>query len=69
MPVEKNTRQKLHPRIVKFGREGGIDWLMGDYSMVGFILLNINKEESILHVLAMVDHAVQYGKVIYKGQR
>jgi hypothetical protein len=42
---------------------------MGDYSMVGFILLNINKEESILHVLAMVDHVVQYGKVIYKGQR
>jgi hypothetical protein len=36
---------------------------MGDYSMVGFILLNINKEDSILlHVLAMVDQAVQYGK-------
>ncbi len=36
---------------------------MGDYSMVGFILLNINKEDSILlHVLAMVDHTVQYGK-------
>ncbi len=31
--------------------------------MVGFILLNINKEDSILlHVLAMVDHAVQYGR-------
>ena len=63
LPVEKNTLQKLQPRIVIFGREGGIDWLMGDYSMVGFILLNINKEDSILlHVLAMVDQAVQYGK-------
>ena len=40
---------------------------MGDYSMVGFILLNINKEDSILHMLAMVDHAVQYGKDLEFG--
>ena len=30
--------------------------------MVGFILLNINDEDSIMHVLATVDHAIQYGE-------
>ena len=30
--------------------------------MVGFIPLNINVEDSISHVLATVDHAIQYGE-------
>ena len=30
--------------------------------MVGFIPLNINDEDSIMHVLATVDHAIQYGE-------
>jgi hypothetical protein len=36
--------------------------LLDDYSMVGFIPLNINVEDSISHVLATVDHAIQYGE-------
>eukprot|EP00579_Thalassiosira_antarctica_P006315 CAMPEP_0201878478 /NCGR_PEP_ID=MMETSP0902-20130614/9630_1 /ASSEMBLY_ACC=CAM_ASM_000551 /TAXON_ID=420261 /ORGANISM="Thalassiosira antarctica, Strain CCMP982" /LENGTH=285 /DNA_ID=CAMNT_0048406135 /DNA_START=158 /DNA_END=1015 /DNA_ORIENTATION=+ len=36
--------------------------LLDDYSMVGFLPLNINEEDSIAHVLATVDHAIQYGE-------
>jgi len=36
--------------------------LLDDYTMVGFVPLNINDEESIDHVLITVDHAVQYGE-------
>jgi len=36
--------------------------LLDDYSMVGFIPLNISDEDSIAHVLATVDHAIQYGE-------
>ena len=36
--------------------------LLDDYSMVGFVPLNINDEDSISHVLATVDHATQYGE-------
>jgi len=36
--------------------------LLDDYSMVGFVPLNINDEDSITHVLATVDHATQYGE-------
>ena len=36
--------------------------LLDDYSMVGFIPLNINDEDSISHVLATVDHSIQYGE-------
>jgi GTPase SAR1 family protein len=36
--------------------------LLDDYSMVSFLPLNINEEESVEHVLATVDHAIQYGE-------
>ncbi|KAL7551103.1 hypothetical protein ACHAWF_014299 [Thalassiosira exigua] len=36
--------------------------LLDDYSMVGFVPLNINDEDSISHVLATVDHAINYGE-------
>jgi GTPase SAR1 family protein len=36
--------------------------LLDDFSMVGFIPLNINDEDNISHVLATVDHAIQYGE-------
>jgi len=36
--------------------------LLDDYSMVSFIPLNIRDEDSIDHVLATVDHAIQYGE-------
>ncbi|KAL3776480.1 hypothetical protein HJC23_009279 [Cyclotella cryptica] len=36
--------------------------LLDDFSMVGFVPLNINDEDNIAHVLATVDHAIQYGE-------
>jgi GPN-loop GTPase len=36
--------------------------VLDDYSMVSFVPLNIRNEESIEHVLATVDHAIQYGE-------
>ena len=36
--------------------------LLEDYSMVGFIPLNIKDEESVEHVLSTADHAIQYGE-------
>jgi hypothetical protein len=36
--------------------------LLEDYSMVSFIPLNIREEDSVEHVLATVDHAIQYGE-------
>jgi hypothetical protein len=36
--------------------------LLDDFSMVGFVPLNINDEDNISHVLATVDHAIQYGE-------
>ncbi|KAL7525257.1 hypothetical protein ACHAXR_000921, partial [Thalassiosira sp. AJA248-18] len=36
--------------------------LLDDYSMVGFVPLNINDEDSIAHVLATVDHSINYGE-------
>jgi GTPase SAR1 family protein len=39
-----------------------ISQLLDDYSMVSFVPLNIRNEDSIDHVLATVDHAIQYGE-------
>jgi hypothetical protein len=36
--------------------------LLDDYSMVSFLPLNMLEEESVEHVLATVDHAIQYGE-------
>jgi hypothetical protein len=36
--------------------------LLDDYSMVSFLPLNIRNEDSVEHVLATVDHAIQYGE-------
>ncbi len=51
------TREKKWCRLTE-----AICSLLDDYSMVGFIPLNINDEDSIAHVLATVDHAIQYGE-------
>lgn len=39
-----------------------ISQLLDDYSMVSFVPLNINSEESLDHVLLTTDHAIQYGE-------
>jgi GPN-loop GTPase len=36
--------------------------VLDDYSMVSFVPLNIQDEDSIDHVLTMLDHVVQYGE-------
>jgi GPN-loop GTPase len=36
--------------------------LLDDFTMVGFIPLNLHDEDSIDHVLATVDHTIQYGE-------
>lgn len=40
----------------------GIGSIIDDYMMIGFVMLDINDEDSITAVLAHTDHAVQYGE-------
>jgi GTPase SAR1 family protein len=62
--AESNTlKQNARNREKKWNRlTEAICSLLDDYSMVGFIPLNIDNEDSIAHVLATVDHAIQYGE-------
>ena len=53
----QNNRERRWNRLTE-----SICSLLDDYSMVGFIPLNINDDDSIAHVLATVDHAIQYGE-------
>jgi len=55
--ARRNIRERKWHRLTE-----AICQLLDDYSMVGFIPLNINVEDSISHVLATVDHAIQYGE-------
>lgn len=56
--VEKTTeRERKWNRLTE-----AICSLLDDFSMVGFVPLNINDEDNISHVLATVDHAIQYGE-------
>lgn len=50
-------RRKRHNRLTE-----AICSLLDDYSMVSFIPLNVRDEDSIDHVLAHVDHTIQYGE-------
>lgn len=50
-------RRRKHNRLTE-----AICTLLDDYSMVSFMPLNITDEESIDHVLAHVDHTIQYGE-------
>jgi GTPase SAR1 family protein len=49
----RRNRQRLTDSICQ---------LLDDYTMVSFLPLNIQDEESIEHVLAMVDSTIQYGE-------
>jgi GPN-loop GTPase len=46
-----------------------ISSLLDDYTMVSFLPLNINDEDSLNHVLATMDHTVQFGEnqEVYTG--
>ena len=56
-PNRRQEREQRWNRLTE-----AICSLLDDYSMVGFIPLNIGDEDSIAHVLATVDHAIQYGE-------
>lgn len=57
------TTLLLEQRRRKRGRlTDAISQLLDDYQMVSFVPLNIRDEDSLDHVLATVDHAVQYGE-------
>ena len=61
--LTKADRQRIALRRKKQNRlTEAICSLLDDYSMVSFIPLNINEEDSIDHVLAHVDHTIQYGE-------
>jgi hypothetical protein len=58
-----NVQNNAQQRARKWSRlTESICSLLDDYSMVGFVPLNINDEDSIAHVLTTVDHAIQYGE-------
>ncbi len=60
---DNNTRINRQNRERRWNRlTEAICSLLDDYSMVGFVPLNINDEDSVAHVLATVDHAIQYGE-------
>ena len=60
---ENKLVQKRQERERKWNRlTEAICSLLDDYSMVGFIPLNINDEDSISHVMLTTDHAIQYGE-------
>lgn len=64
--LSENNTQNNTARIAREKRWNrlteAICSLLDDFSMVGFIPLNISDEDSIAHVLATVDHAIQYGE-------
>jgi GTPase SAR1 family protein len=55
--VELTKRRRKRTRLTE-----AICSLLDDYTMVGFVPLNLNDEDSIDHVLATVDHTIQYGE-------
>lgn len=61
--AQGDASKKANQRAMKWNRlTEAICSLLDDFSMVGFIPLNINDEDNISHVLATVDHAIQYGE-------
>jgi hypothetical protein len=60
---ERHRHRRLEARRRQRNRlTDAIGQLLDDYAMVSFIPLNLNEEDSIEHVLATVDHAIQYGE-------
>mmetsp|Transcript_27978 Transcript_27978/g.37349 ORF Transcript_27978/g.37349 Transcript_27978/m.37349 type:complete len:278 (+) Transcript_27978:116-949(+) len=63
--ISKEERQLIELRRKKRNRlTEAICTLLDDYTMVSFLPLNITDEDSIDHVLSVVDHTVQYGEDI-----
>jgi GTPase SAR1 family protein len=60
--VEARMRRLEARRRGRHRLTDAICQLLDDYSMVSFLPLNMLEEESVEHVLATVDHAIQYGE-------
>lgn len=60
---EQERIQMLEQRRLKRERlTNSISQVLDDWQMVSFVPLNISDEESLEHVLSLVNHAVQYGE-------
>lgn len=60
---ERQRIQALEERRLKRERlTNSISQVLDDWQMVSFVPLNITDEESLEHVLSLVNHAVQYGE-------
>lgn len=59
---EDRQRQLAQRRRKRHKLTEAICSLLDDYTMVSFIPLNLNDEDSIDHVLSTVDHTIQYGE-------
>lgn len=61
-----NKADRAHKR---YKLTGAISSLLDDYTMVSFLPLNITEEDSMNHVLATLDHTIQFGEnqEVYTG--
>ncbi|KAL7567367.1 hypothetical protein ACA910_010262 [Epithemia clementina (nom. ined.)] len=60
--VQQQQSSSQRRRNRREGLTNALCQLLEDYSMVSFLPLNIRDEDSIQHVLATVDHAIQFGE-------
>ena len=59
---EAQRRELQRRRRKRYKLTESICSLLDDYTMVSFVPLNLNDEDSIDHVLALADHTIQYGE-------
>jgi tRNA U34 5-carboxymethylaminomethyl modifying GTPase MnmE/TrmE len=53
-------KEQLNSRLKKLTE--AISNVVDDYMMVSFVTLDVSDEDSIMEVLALTDHAIQYGE-------
>jgi GPN-loop GTPase len=62
-PQEQERLKRLEQRRLNRDRlTDSISQLLDDWQMVSFVPLNIMSEDSVEHVLSLVNHAIQYGE-------
>ena len=60
---EEERLKKLEKRRLERSRlTDSISQLLDDWQMVSFVPLNITSEDSLEHVLSLVNHSIQYGE-------
>lgn len=60
---------KVDRKHKRFKLTEAICSLLDDYTMVSFLPINITEEDSLNHVLATIDHTIQFGEnqEVYTG--